>query len=160
MGCEVPVPFFPSFHHEFNRFLIFDFKGPAVVASLFLAYYFVLEPVAALLYAPQLALVVLSATAFSYYQRYPYSKAAIIHGVAWIAQILGHGLAEKRAPTFLDNLLGAVVMAPFFVHIETLFYFGYKPDLHKRVQDGVEAEIARIKNAEKEKNNTAGKKEL
>jgi len=48
MGCEVPVPsFLPSFHHEFNRFLIFDFKGPAVVASLFLAYYFALEPVAA-----------------------------------------------------------------------------------------------------------------
>jgi uncharacterized membrane protein YGL010W len=51
-------------------------------------------------------------------------------------------------------------MAPFFVHIETLFYFGYKPDLHKRVQDGVEAEIARIKSAEAEKNKAVGKKEL
>ena len=59
-----------------------------------------------LLYAPQMALIVLSAIAFSYYQRYPYTKAAIIHVVSWMAQFLGHGLIEKRAPTLLDNLLG------------------------------------------------------
>ena len=48
MGCEVPVPsFLPSFHYEFNRFLIFDFNAPVVAASLFLAYYLALEPVAA-----------------------------------------------------------------------------------------------------------------
>ena len=43
------------------------------------------------------------------------------------------------------------------MHIETLFYFGYNPDLHKRVQDGVEAEIARIKSAKAGKNKAAEK---
>jgi 2-hydroxy fatty acid dioxygenase len=67
-----------------------------------------------LLYAPQLALMVLSATAFSYYQHHPYTKAGIIHGIAWVAQFLGHGFAEKRAPTLLDNLLGGGSCSNYF----------------------------------------------
>jgi uncharacterized membrane protein YGL010W len=63
-----------------------------------------------LLYAPQLALSLLTATAFS---RNPdhITQAAILHAVSWVAQFLGHGLAEKRAPALLDNLLGG--MSPY-----------------------------------------------
>ena len=32
----------------------------------------------------------------------------VIQGVSWTAQFLGHGLAEKRAPALLDNLLGGM----------------------------------------------------
>lgn len=32
--------------------------------------------------------------------------AGTIHAVCWIAQFLGHGVAEKRAPALFDNLLG------------------------------------------------------
>jgi uncharacterized membrane protein YGL010W len=31
--------------------------------------------------------------------------AWIVHGIAWIAQFIGHGFAEGRAPALLDNLL-------------------------------------------------------
>lgn len=66
-----------------------------------------LTPCGQLLYAPQMALSVLTATAFS---RTPNSvnQAAILHALSWVAQFLGHGLAEKRAPALLDNLLGGM----------------------------------------------------
>lgn len=40
------------------------------------------------------------------------TKAGILHVLSWIAQFLGHGLAEKRAPALLDNLVGGL----FFFH--------------------------------------------
>lgn len=202
MGCEIPKPsFMPSFNHEFNQFLVFDLNWPFIYTSLSFLYYLALDPVATvcflsyflrstshspqivqLIYAPQLALTLLSAIAFSNYQRFPLTKAGIIHVSAWIAQFLGHGLAEKRSPALVDNLLSgeslfpivcpcrsmylsgrthpAVVLAPLFVHFEILFYFGYKPDLQKRLRNGVGAEIARIKRADAEKKRAAEKKEL
>lgn len=32
--------------------------------------------------------------------------AVIVQLVSWIAQFLGHGLAEGRAPALLDNVIG------------------------------------------------------
>lgn len=52
-----------------------------------------------------MVLSVLSATAFS--QRPDYlTKAVSIHAFSWIAQFIGHGFAEGRAPALLDNLVG------------------------------------------------------
>jgi uncharacterized membrane protein YGL010W len=53
-------------------------------------------------------LSVLTATAFA---RKPdgINQAALLHAGSWVAQFLGHGLAEKRAPALLDNLLGGKV---------------------------------------------------
>lgn len=28
------------------------------------------------------------------------------HGIAWVSQFIGHGVAEKRAPALLDNIVG------------------------------------------------------
>nr|XP_009404089.2 PREDICTED: uncharacterized endoplasmic reticulum membrane protein YGL010W-like isoform X2 [Musa acuminata subsp. malaccensis] len=36
----------------------------------------------------------------------------------WTGQFLGHGLFEKRAPALLDNLVQALLTAPFFVLLE------------------------------------------
>jgi uncharacterized membrane protein YGL010W len=158
MGCEIPVPsFIPPVHHEFNEYLVFNLNIATIISGLYLLYYIALEPVAALLYVPQLALSLLTATAFSY-RSDAMSKGAMLNGVAWIAQFLGHGLAEKRAPALLDNIAGAFILAPFFVHLEILFSLGYKPELHKRVQNGVGMEIARIKKEEAQKKRAAGKK--
>ncbi|TIB88510.1 hypothetical protein E3Q19_03308 [Wallemia mellicola] len=44
-----------------------------------------------------------------------------IHMTSWIAQFYGHAKHEKRAPALLDNLAGAIFLAPLFVHIENLF---------------------------------------
>jgi uncharacterized membrane protein YGL010W len=40
-------------------------------------------------------------------------------------------------------------LAPFFVFMEALFHFGYRPELQKRVNEAVEKEIKKV-NAEKE----------
>ncbi|KAI3405778.1 hypothetical protein KGF56_001385 [Candida oxycetoniae] len=63
-------------------------------------------------------------------------KCAIgIHVVAWFAQFYGHGIHEKRAPALLDNLLQALVLAPFFVAFEIAFVLGYKLDLKKSMDN-------------------------
>lgn len=58
-----------------------------------------------LLYTPQMVLSLLTATAYSKGAGHM-SNAGIIHALSWVAQFLGHGLAEKRAPALVDNLLG------------------------------------------------------
>lgn len=52
-----------------------------------------------------------------------------IHIIAWIAQFIGHGIFEKRAPALLDNLLLTLV-APNFVVLEVMFELGYKPQVY------------------------------
>lgn len=61
--------------------------------------------------------------------------------VSWIAQFIGHGAFEGRAPALLDNLVQAVVLAPFFVWMEFLFKLGYRPELRARVDKQIEREI-------------------
>lgn len=75
------------------------------------------------------------------------NKAAIgIHIVSWLAQFFGHGAFEGRAPALLDNIVQAVFLAPFFVWMEVLFKFGYRPELQKRVEKEVQKEIVKYKN--------------
>ncbi|PSR95795.1 Protein of unknown function DUF962 protein [Actinidia chinensis var. chinensis] len=72
----------------------------------------------------------------------------------WTGQFIGHGVFEKRAPALLDNLVQAVLMAPFFVLLEALqSFFGYEPypGFHASVKAKVDAEI-------KEWKDTKGKK--
>ncbi|CAN1187795.1 2-hydroxy-palmitic acid dioxygenase mpo1 [Linum perenne] len=42
--------------------------------------------------------------------------------VCWAGQFIGHGVFEKRAPSLLDNLIQAFLMAPFFVLLEVIGY--------------------------------------
>lgn len=58
-----------------------------------------------LLYTPQMILMVLSATSFSGRPGY-INTAVAVHACSWIAQFIGHGFAEGRAPALLDNLVG------------------------------------------------------
>jgi len=43
-----------------------------------------------------------------------------LHIISWIAQFIGHGVFEKRAPALLDNLFLTLV-APNFVILEIMF---------------------------------------
>lgn len=124
-------------------------------------------------------LSLLTATAFAHQQN-ALVVAGGVHAFSWIAQFLGHGLAEHRAPALLDNLLGgpfaispitekhadhgtpAIVLAPFFVHLEILFQLGYRPDFHKQLNNDIGVEIARIKKIEGDQRRAkeAAKKEL
>ncbi|ETW84268.1 hypothetical protein HETIRDRAFT_439100 [Heterobasidion irregulare TC 32-1] len=151
LSSTLPVPdFFPAVAHKFNDYLLFDFNVAAVHAAIYLAYYFVLDPVAAFLYTPQMIVSLLTAISFSK-KADNITIAALLHAVSWIAQFVGHGFAEKRAPALLDNLIGAVVLAPFFVHLEVLFMLGYRPELHKQLTNDVGKELARIRKIEGDK---------
>lgn len=88
--------------------------------------------------------MLLSATAFAH-RSDGVKIAAYVHLVCWILQFIGHGVAEKRAPALLDNILGALVLAPYFVHIEILFALGWNKPLHKKMINGTGVEIARFR---------------
>ena len=60
--------------------------------------------------------------------------------------MLYHVFAERAG--ILISLCLALVLAPFFVHLELLFKFGYKPELRKDIHNGIGMEIAKIKKAE------------
>lgn len=127
-----------------------------ISAILYSGFYILLEPVAGTMLFP----IIIGWTAFSNHLMAVSSKNAIIGGIfvevfAWIAQFIGHGIYEGRAPALLDNLLQAVVLAPFFVFMEILFKFGYRPELQKRVNEAVENEIKRVKAEKATKNGKA-----
>lgn len=48
MAGKFPVPdFIPPFDYRINDYLAFDVNWPAILAGVYLLYYFILEPVAA-----------------------------------------------------------------------------------------------------------------
>ncbi|KAJ7774235.1 hypothetical protein DFH07DRAFT_952491 [Mycena maculata] len=159
MASSIPVPsFLPAIHQSFSQHLVFDLNYPAIHAALYIVYYFTLEPVAALLYTPQMVLSLLTATAYSRASGH-IATAGMLHAAAWVAQFLGHGLAEGRAPALLDNILGAVVLAPFFVHLEILFGLGYRPQMHKQLNNEIGKEIAKVRKAKGDQRRAAAGKE-
>jgi uncharacterized membrane protein YGL010W len=119
-------------------------------AILYSGFYILLEPVAGSILLP----IIIGWTAYANHLTSTIpstiNKAAIaVQIISWIAQFVGHGVYEGRAPALLDNLVQALVLAPFFVFMEALFHFGYRPELQKRVSEAVEKEIKKV-NAEKE----------
>lgn len=65
--------------------------------------------------------------------------------LSWVIQIVSHAVFEKRAPALLDNLLQALVLAPFFVLFEGLFLLGWRVDLKKEVDAQAALNIAEYK---------------
>lgn len=110
------------------------------------ALYILLEPVA----GTALSVLLLLGTAASDYLVGEYgmtaNKWAIgAHVFSWIAQFVGHGKFEGRAPALLDNLFQAIFLAPLFVWLETLFALGYRPELQARVDKMVQQDIAKFR---------------
>ncbi|KAL9090740.1 MAG: hypothetical protein Q9159_001796 [Coniocarpon cinnabarinum] len=108
--------------------------------------YILMEPFAGTLLAPLL----LSATAVANHLTNVHGATANkwalgIHLISWVAQFIGHGKFEGRAPALLDNLIQAIFLAPFFVWLEALFWFGYRPELRKRLDASVEQKISKFK---------------
>jgi len=119
-------------------------------AICYAAFYMLLEPVAGTFLLP----IIIGWTAFSNHLTSTNAYQAnvvsiIVEIVAWGAQFIGHGVFEGRAPALLDNLLQALVLAPFFVFMEILFMCGYRPELQKRVEESVEKEIQKFKTEKK-----------
>ncbi|KAL4765100.1 2-hydroxy-palmitic acid dioxygenase MPO1 [Aspergillus foveolatus] len=123
-----------------------------IAALVYATFYVLLEPVAGTLIAPLL----LGAAALGNRLLATYGMTANcwfggIHVVSWLLQFVGHGAFEGRAPALLDNLVQALLLAPLFVWMEILFFFGYRPELRARYEASVKKEIA----AFKEKRNKA-----
>lgn len=75
--------------------------------------------------------------------------------VAWVLQFVGHGKFEGRAPALLDNLTQALFLAPLFVWLELLFFFGYRKELQDRVEKQVKVNIAKFRAEKSAKNGKA-----
>ncbi|THV00723.1 DUF962-domain-containing protein [Dendrothele bispora CBS 962.96] len=132
----------------FNEYLVYKFSPATVLSVLFFVYYVILEPVAAVLYIPQLTFSLLTATAFAQRREHLY-YAAILHVFCWGMQFLGHFVAEKRAPALFDDLLGALVLAPLFVHLENLFWLGYRPDLRRVLRNAISKDVTEFRRSHK-----------
>jgi 2-hydroxy fatty acid dioxygenase len=117
-----------------------------LLCLLYSILYILLEPVAGGILAP----ILLAATAYANHLTSTYGATANywafgIHVASWIAQFIGHGVFEGRAPALLDNLVQAVFLAPLFVWLELLFSMGYRPGLRSRLEKAVEADIAKFR---------------
>ncbi|KAI9876180.1 MAG: hypothetical protein M1830_007081 [Pleopsidium flavum] len=127
-----------------------------IAALLYSILYILMEPVAGGLLAPLL----LGGTAYANHLTSTYGATANywalgIHITSWLAQFVGHGIFEGRAPALLDNLVQAVFLAPFFVWMEVLFFFGYRPELKRRLDQAVGQEVAKYKASRRKSNGSA-----
>ncbi|KAF1941047.1 DUF962-domain-containing protein [Clathrospora elynae] len=73
------------------------------------------------------------------------SIAVAVHVMSWVLQFIGHGKYEGRKPALLDNLVQALFLAPLFVWYEVLFKMGFYKGLKREVNEGIEAEVAKLK---------------
>lgn len=151
-GCNSPPLF------NVPDFLSVEYLPPnlgTIAAFIYSIFYILLEPVAGGLIAP---LVIGSAACGNYllgsYGMIVNYYAVGIHIVSWLAQFVGHGKFEGRAPALLDNLVQALLLAPLFVWMEILFFFGYRRELKQRMDKNVEVEIEKFR---KEKEQKKGK---
>ncbi|KAL1936064.1 hypothetical protein VTP01DRAFT_198 [Rhizomucor pusillus] len=125
----------------------------AFVVGAYSIYYTILDPVASALYAPILYGMCYTATKFERTSSNAIAIAIGAHVAAWIFQFIGHGVAEKRSPKLVDNLVQALVSAPYFVWFEILFKLGYRPQLYKEMQIEVNKDIAEFRARKEGKKN-------
>jgi 2-hydroxy fatty acid dioxygenase len=100
------------------------------------AYYLMLDLVGGATILVELFLFWVSATHVAKHNENWLMIFIVVQVVSWAMQIGAHKVFEGRSPALLDNLAQAFLMAPFFVWLEILFFFGYKPQLHKDL-DGI-----------------------
>lgn len=117
-----------------------------IAAVSYSTLYILMEPVAGGLLAP----LIIGGTAYANYLTSTYgatvnSWALGVHICSWLAQFVGHGKFEGRAPALLDNLVQALFLAPFFVWFEILFFLGYRPELKARLDRAVEKEVKKFR---------------
>jgi len=115
-----------------------------------------MEPVAGAMLAP----ILIGATAVANHLTSTYGSTAnywavAVNVVCWIAQFIGHGKFEGRAPALLDNLVQAIFLAPFFVWFEILFSLGYRPELKRRIDQAVEQDIRKFRKSKENQNGSA-----
>lgn len=127
----------------------YDYLRPNIGTLACLLYstlYVLMEPVA----GSAFAVLLFASTAFANHlvSRYGMTVnywAMGAHVVCWLAQFVGHGVYEGRAPALLDNLFQAVFLAPLFIWLEVLFTLGYRPELKSKLERWAKEDIAKWK---------------
>ncbi|ODV58882.1 2-hydroxy-palmitic acid dioxygenase MPO1 [Ascoidea rubescens DSM 1968] len=64
--------------------------------------------------------------------------AILLFVLSWIIQFIGHGVFEKRAPALFSNLVQALVLAPFFIFFELMFFAGFRLELKHKMDKRVD----------------------
>lgn len=128
-----------------------DLNAGTIFCLLYCSLYVLLEPVA----GTALSILLLASTAYGKYLVTIYGMTANYYAaasflVAWIAQFIGHGVFEGRAPALLDNIFQAFFLAPLFVWLEILFALGYRPELKTRMEKLVAQDIAKYRDSKAE----------
>lgn len=128
------VPLTPLY--SIVTFLPDKFLNLGVAASAgYSLFYALLDPLVGSFLTPFLIASSLVCTDLVLEYGYVVDMIAIgIFVACWILQFIGHGVYEKRAPALFQNMLQALVLAPFFVAMEVMFKFGVRKNLEKRVQ--------------------------
>ncbi|BEI82621.1 hypothetical protein CcaverHIS002_0304890 [Cutaneotrichosporon cavernicola] len=157
---------FPGFTYiDLGSIFTFRPNGAMVLALVFQIWYIILNEVVGVTYLPIMTTMYLTATHLVNHVpewlpwRYafgpeasalPFGLAVFFNG--WFWQFLGHFVYEGRAPALFDNLTQALVTAPFFVHIEALFFlFNWRPSLHKRIRNLASQRIVAMNKEKREK---------
>ncbi|KAJ1982877.1 hypothetical protein H4R35_000003 [Dimargaris xerosporica] len=122
----------------------FQFDVSFLVTAFNFLFYLYIDPVGAALFAPFHFGLCLAGTWFAHHQPQALPIALAVNVVSWLAQFYSHAVHEKRAPALLDNLVQALVMAPFFVFLETVFMLGFRPRLHRDVTKHVQRKLAQL----------------
>ena len=127
-----------------------------ITAILYASLYILMEPVAGGMLAP----LMLGGAAYANHLTSAFGIKANywgigLHILSWLFQFVGHGLFEGRAPALLDNLVQALFLAPFFVWMEILFFFGYRPELKQRLDTAIHQELEKLRKSKTHKNGAA-----
>jgi len=69
----------------------------------------------------------------------------VFHVTMWIAQFIGHGVFEGRAPALLDSWDQAFLTAPLFVLLEVMFFLGYRKEFYKECMVQVDKNVKEFK---------------
>jgi uncharacterized membrane protein YGL010W len=84
------------------------------------------------------------------------SRSAVIYGfpiahlatavflICLLFQMVGHKI-EGRAPAVHDSLGLSFVIPPLFALLEVAFFFGYRKELHQKLREQIERNIAEFK---------------
>lgn len=71
------------------------------------------------------ATAVYSAYATSGHKDTHYGLSWLLWSAGWIAQFIGHGAFEGKAPALFDNLHQALILAPYFAFLEVAAIAGW-----------------------------------
>lgn len=116
-----------------------------VFAALVLIYYFFLDvPLALAMVVITAALVWLGHQIAGLGPTQGWIWFAVLFVGGWILQLVGHGF-EGRKPALADNLF-QIFVAPIFLAAEVFFALGYKPALHRSVNE--KAQLRRAQSAD------------